>query len=79
MDVSKKWLVDASERVGMACVYAIVSEGIVLLAGIDQAWAVALTAGLNLVKVVVARKVGEPDSASLVPTVGESTNANTVS
>lgn len=71
----KNWLIDAAERVISTYVQAFL--GLVIAAGLDAmsmstlraAAVAALPAALSALKAVVARTVGSPDDASLVPDI----------
>lgn len=62
---SKKYLIDLAERVLFVGAYAATSELIVEAADIDQAWAPILMASLAALKGLLAKKVGDPDSAGV--------------
>jgi hypothetical protein len=62
---SKAFMMDALERVGWAALYAAVSVLIAVTTGMSYDWTPYLTVGLNMVKVVIARYVGNPDTAKL--------------
>lgn len=72
----KNWLLDAAERVIATYVQAFL--GLVIAAGLDAmsmstlkaAAVAALPAALSALKAVVARTVGSPDDASLLPDIG---------
>lgn len=67
--VSKKWVADTAERVG----WTFLQGGLGLLSvetfDLPVEYAALIAAGLALVKAAVARKVGNPDSASTLPGV----------
>jgi hypothetical protein len=62
---SKKFMLDALERVGWAALYAAISVLIAMTTGMAYDWTPLLTVGLNMAKVFVARYVGNPDTAKL--------------
>lgn len=62
---SKEFMKDALERILFAALYAAVSVAIVTMADLHYVWAPVLTVALNMVKVMIAQKVGDPNTASL--------------
>lgn len=54
---------DFLERLFWTLALAAVSFGIVYLTGVNEAWALALLAALQIVKNVVAQQVGDPETS----------------
>lgn len=69
MPIDKKYLADVSERVVATAVEAGISYGIVELANIKASWVIPLTAVLAYAKSLVAKFIGNKDSASLTKSV----------
>lgn len=64
--ITKKFLVDAAERVGFVAAYGAISETIIVVSDINQIWAPVLITGLSSLKALVARHIGNPDSAGMI-------------
>lgn len=62
---SKAFMMDALERILWTMLYAGVSVAIAMTTGMSYDWTPYLTVGLNMLKVFVARYVGNPDSAAI--------------
>jgi hypothetical protein len=63
--VSKQFLKDAAERIGWQVGYALATSAAIYLSNVSYSWAPALMVGLNLVKVVLAKHVGNPNNAAI--------------
>jgi hypothetical protein len=59
-----KYQKDALERVGATMLYAGISVVIAMTTGMSYDWTPYLTVGLNMLKVFLARFVGDPNTAS---------------
>ena len=62
---SKQYLKDAAERVAWQVGYAVLSSGIVYIAGLKYAWAPTLMVALNLAKVLIAQYIGDHNNAAI--------------
>lgn len=62
---TRKFLLDLAERVFWTAVQAVVALLLVVVAEWDYEWVPVLTAGLSVLKGVVARHTGDPESAAL--------------
>lgn len=65
---NKRFWYDAAERVGWTALYGAVTEGILAATPLSYSWAPVLILGLNALKVLLAKKVGDPATASLPST-----------
>lgn len=69
MKLSRKWLVDAAERVASSAVEAFLGSlilgGVFSMSTLRAAEVSGAVAGLTAIKSLVASLVGNPDSASL--------------
>ena len=77
---TKEWAIDAGERIVATFVVAFLGALLVVPPPWNEkVWQAAAFAGvvaaLDVVKVIAASFIGSPDSASLVPSVGECPDA----
>lgn len=61
--MSKKFLKDLAERVGFSAAYAATSVLVVELGDLPYEWAPVVVAALAALKGVLAKRVGDPESA----------------
>lgn len=64
--MASKYVKDALERILWTAVAAILSAGGVYIADLPQVYIPIATVALTTVKVLVAKKVGDPSSAALI-------------
>jgi len=62
---SRKFVIDAAERLGWQVAYAGLSTGIVEVSHLNYSWVPILILGLNCVKVLVAQHVGDSNNAAI--------------
>ena len=77
LNFSMEWLVDTLERAAATYVQSLLALLIVTdITNIDAVKAALISvipAALSVIKSAIATQIGSPDSASLVPSVGEPT------
>lgn len=66
LGLSRKFVLDWAERIAFVVAYVVVSQVIVALGGLDQAWVSVIIPGLAAVKGILAKRVGDPDSAGFL-------------
>lgn len=70
---TRRFLIDAAERVAMTAAEAAI--GVIIVSGTldvstgKQALTVGVITGLSAAKAIIAKAIGKPDSASVAPTV----------
>lgn len=57
---------DSAERIGVTAALAAIGVAVTELAGWSEWWAVALAAALNLLKVALASRFGDPNTGGFV-------------
>lgn len=64
---TKRYLVDAVERIAFTAVSAASGEGVVHFCHLPQQYVIPVAAGVTAVKALVAKKVGNPTTAAALP------------
>lgn len=64
---NKKWLKDAAERILWTAAQVITGAIIIEVSNVDATWAILIIPGLTVLKTALAKKVGDPTSAAIVP------------
>ena len=76
MKLTRAWLLDASERVLATAIISFLSALListdVSFAAVSSAAVAGLAAALTVLKTLLASQIGDPNSASLFPSVGAS-------
>lgn len=65
----KQWTKDVLERTAWTAAEAGLAYGITEVSSVKASWAIPIAAALAYVKGLVAKHIGNPDSASTVPSV----------
>ena len=63
--LSKKYVIDAAERLGWTMAAAGVGTAITYSMSLPYAWGPILTVGLTALKLLAARHIGNPESAAI--------------
>lgn len=71
--LSKKFVIDASERIGWTAVSALLSAATVYITKLPSEYIPVGTVVLTMLKTLIASRIGDKSSAALLPTTKEPT------
>ncbi|WTW96614.1 hypothetical protein OG216_26035 [Streptomycetaceae bacterium NBC_01309] len=66
--ISRTWLVDTAERAAWTAAQAGAGVVITAVTPLDTWWAAPIAVGLALLKAAAAKRIGDADSAAMLPT-----------